>query len=81
MPSAATIFTELTDVQKRQLVDDHTSVLACRNSHAAALRSLGALSESESEYRSLLDAATASHGEQHTVTLIAHFEWAMSLIG
>ncbi|MBO3674793.1 tetratricopeptide repeat protein [Streptomyces sp. NEAU-YJ-81] len=77
--SAATIFAELTDAQKRQLVEDHPSVLAGRNSHAAALRLLGELAESESEYRSLLDAATSRHGELHTVTLNAHFEWAMAL--
>ncbi|MFF7020638.1 tetratricopeptide repeat protein [Streptomyces klenkii] len=77
--SAATIFAELTNAQKRQLVDDHPNVLAGRSSHAAALRSLGELAESESEYRLLLDAATARHGELHAVTLNAHFEWAMSL--
>ncbi|KUJ54553.1 hypothetical protein ACZ90_66245 [Streptomyces albus subsp. albus] len=77
--SAVTIFAELTDAQKRQLVDDHPSVLAGRSSHAAALRSLGELAEAESEYRSLLDAAIARHGEQHTATLNAHFEWAMAL--
>ncbi|MCM3805955.1 tetratricopeptide repeat protein [Streptomyces sp. DR7-3] len=77
--SAVAVFAELTDAQKSQLIDDHPNVLAGRNSHAAALRSLGELTESESEYRSLLDAATAHHGEHHAVTLNARFEWALAL--
>ncbi|WP_329151774.1 tetratricopeptide repeat protein [Streptomyces sp. NBC_01456] len=77
--SAAALFAELTDAQKKQLIDDHPNVLAGRESHAAALRSLGELTQSESEYRSILDAATARHGGQHTVTLNARFEWAMAL--
>ncbi|MFJ9207677.1 tetratricopeptide repeat protein [Streptomyces sp. NPDC102264] len=77
--SAATVFAELTAAQRRQLVDDHPNVLVGRQSHAAALRSLGELTESESEYRSILDATTARHGEHHPVTLNARFEWAMAL--
>lgn len=77
--SAEAVFAELTETQKTQLIDDHPNVLAGRHSHAAALRSLGKLTESESEYRSILEAATASHGERHPVTLNARFGWAMAL--
>ncbi len=77
--NAAAVFTELTEAQKRQLVDDHPNVLAGRNSRAAALRSLGELVEAESEYRSIFNVATARHGERHSDTLKAHYEWAMAL--
>ncbi|MEV7116336.1 tetratricopeptide repeat protein [Streptomyces anulatus] len=77
--SAAAVFAELTDAQRRQLIDDHPNVLIGRNSHAAALRAMGELSQSESEYRSILEAATARHGAQHPVTLNARFEWARAL--
>ncbi|MGM9445011.1 tetratricopeptide repeat protein [Streptomyces murinus] len=77
--SAAEVFAELIDAQRRQLIDDHPNVLIGRDSHAAALRSMGEVSQSESEYRSILEAATARHGAQHPVTLNARFEWAMSL--
>ncbi|MGC5233000.1 tetratricopeptide repeat protein [Streptomyces albogriseolus] len=77
--TAAGVFAELTDAQRRQLIDDHPNVLIGRDSHAAALRSMGELTQSESEYRSILEAATARHGAQHPVTLNARFEWAMAL--
>lgn len=77
--TAAAVFAELTDAQRRQLIDDHPNVLIGRDSHAAALRSMGELTQSESEYRSILEAATARHGSQHPVTLNARFEWAMAL--
>ncbi|MEU1333495.1 tetratricopeptide repeat protein [Streptomyces sp. NPDC005865] len=77
--SAAAIFAELTAAQREQLIDDHPNVLVGRNSHAAALRSLGELSQSESEYKAILEVAIARHGEQHPVTLNARFEWARSL--
>lgn len=77
--SAAAIFAELTDAQRRQLIDDHPNVLIGRDSHAAALRSMGELTQSESEYRSILEAATARHGTRHPVTLNARLAWAMAL--
>ncbi|MFI0190850.1 tetratricopeptide repeat protein [Streptomyces sp. NPDC017082] len=77
--SAAAVFAELTDAQRRQLIDDHPNVLIGRDSYAAALRSMGELSQSESEYRLILEAATARHGAQHPVTLNARFEWARAL--
>ncbi|SCK18926.1 Tetratricopeptide (TPR) repeat [Streptomyces sp. WMMB 714] len=77
--SAAAVFGELTDAQREQLTDDHPNVLVSRNSHAAALRTLGEVTESESEYKAILEAATARHGEQHPVTLNARFAWAMAL--
>ncbi|MFI6082520.1 tetratricopeptide repeat protein [Streptomyces sp. NPDC051217] len=77
--SAAAIFAELTAAQRKQLIDDHPDVLVGRNSHAAALRSLGDLTQSESEYKAVLEAAIARHGEEHPVALNARFEWARSL--
>ncbi|MER7997481.1 FxSxx-COOH system tetratricopeptide repeat protein [Streptomyces sp. NPDC095613] len=79
--SAAAVFAELTAAQREQLIDDHPNVLVGRNSHAAALRSLGELTQSEAEYKAILEAAIARHGEQNPLTLNAHFEWARSLGG
>ncbi|MEV0264948.1 tetratricopeptide repeat protein [Streptomyces sp. NPDC050617] len=76
---AAAVFAELTDAQQKQLIDEHPNVLVGRNSHAAALRLLGEVTESESVYRAILKAATARHGKHHPVTLNARFEWAMAL--
>ncbi|MER6397516.1 tetratricopeptide repeat protein [Kitasatospora sp. NPDC001603] len=77
--SASAVFEQLIEAQKKQLVDDHPNVLAGRSSHAAALRFIGDMVEAESEFRSILAAATARHGRNHPVTLNARFEWVMAL--
>ncbi|WP_433662706.1 FxSxx-COOH system tetratricopeptide repeat protein [Nocardia sp. CA-128927] len=77
--SAASVFSNLLEANKDHLVGDHPIVLGMMGSRAAALRSMGELIESESDYRSVLSASMTRHGETNPTTLNARMEWAESL--